>query len=158
MLLGNPSTKKAEVFYQKGMAAEKAGDPSAAASAYAFALKLYPGHANARYRAGQVRLKASSIQSSGIQQKIGAVPIAVYQVEHTPMHEAIELLSKAIEKSTDGKIAPNFVIQDPHGQLAAKKITLLLRNIPAKAILESIHQQTRTKARYDEHAVVISSL
>ena len=49
----------ADAFYRQGQAAEKAGDPAAAQKAYLEALKLDPGHANARYSLGQLKLTAA---------------------------------------------------------------------------------------------------
>ena len=40
--------------------------------------------------------------------------------------------------------------------LAAEKISLNLKNMPAKAVLKYLTDQTGAKVRYDEHAVVIS--
>ncbi len=149
------AAQQAEAYYKKGMSAEKAGDPAAAIEAYKAALKLHPGHANARYRAGQVKIHAESIKSSATEAKIGAVMIPVYQLEDATLQEAIELLSVAMDKETNGEIAPNFVIEDPKDRLKDIRVTMNLKNIPVKAVLEYLHTQTKTKARYDEHAVVI---
>lgn len=152
------SAKQAEAYYQKGLAAERAGDPDTAKAAYEAALKLHPGHANARYRAGQVKINASSIKSAATKAKIGAVTIPVYQLEDATVQEAIQALGLAIEKASEEKIAPNFIIEDPNGKLAATRISMQLKNIPVSAVLEYIHSQAKTKARYDEHAVVITAL
>ena len=151
------AAEKAEAFYRQGLAAEKAGDPAAARAAYNAALDLYPGHANARYRAGQVKIHAASIKSAATEAKIGAVKIPVYQLEEATVEEAIETLGLAMEKATDGEIVPNFIIEDPKGKLTDKRISLRLKNIPVKAVLDYIHSMANTKARYDEHAVVISA-
>ncbi len=149
------AAQQAEAYYQKGLAAEKAGDPTTASAAYNAALELSPGHANARYRAGQVKINATSIKSAATEAKIGAVIIPAYQLEDATVQEAIQALSLAMEKATDGKIAPNFIIEDPKGKLAAIRISMQLKNLPVKAILDYIHSQASTRARYDEHAVVI---
>ena len=149
------AAQEAESYYQKGLAAEKAGDPDTAKAAYAAALQLLPGHANARYRAGQVKINASSIKSAATKAKIGAVTIPVYHLEDATVKEAIEALGVAMEKASEGKVAPNFISEDPKGKLADTRISMQLKNIPVKAILDYIHGQANTKARYDEHAVVI---
>ncbi|MFD2255175.1 tetratricopeptide repeat protein [Luteolibacter algae] len=155
LALAQSAGQKAEAYYQRGLAAEKAGDPATASAAYNAALKLFPNHANARYRAGQVKINASAIKSSATQAKIGAVMISVYQLEDATVQEAIDALSAAMSKQNDGEISPNFVIEDPQNKLADRRVTINLRNVPVKAILDYLHSQTNTKARYDEHAVVI---
>ncbi len=147
--------QRAEAYYQKGMAAEKAGKPEVALASYKEALKLFPKHAQARYRAGQVKIEASSIKAGAMEARIGAVVIPAYQIEDSTVSEAIELLSLAMDKATDGELAPNFIIEDPKGKLSDTRISMQLKNIPVKAVLEYIHSQAGTKARYDEHAVVI---
>lgn len=154
-LLAQSAGQQAEAYYKRGLEAEKAGKPDVALAAFKAALKLHPGHANARYRAGQVKINASSIKADATEAKIGAVMIPVFQIEDATVSEAISLLSIGIEKATDGKIAPNFIIEDPKEKLANTRISMQLKNIPVKAILEYIHSQANTKARYDEHAVVL---
>ena len=149
------AAQKAETYYRKGLAAEKAGEPATARAAYNACLELYPGHANARYRSGQVKINAASIKSAATEIKIGAVTIPVYQLDDATVQEAIQALSLAMEKATEGKIAPNFIIDDPEEKLADTRISMQLKNIPVKAILGYIHSQASTRARYDEHAVVI---
>ncbi len=155
LALAQSAGQQAEAYYKQGLASEKAGDPQAAAEAFNAALKLNPGHADARYRAGEVRINAASLKARAIESKVGSVVIPVYQLEEATVQEAIEALSLAMDKITEGKTAPNFIIEDPQNKLADIRLSLQLKNVPAKAILDYIHSQAATKARYDEHAVVI---
>jgi tetratricopeptide (TPR) repeat protein len=147
--------QKAEAYYRQGLAAEKAGDPTTARAAYNAVLDLFPNHANARYRAGQVKINSASIVSNATEKKVGEVRIPLYQLEEATVQEAIAALGIAMEKASDGKVAPNFIIEDPAGKLADARVSMQLKNVPAKAILDYIHGQAGTKARYDQHAVVI---
>lgn len=150
--------QQAEAYYQKGIIAEKSGKPDAALVAYNAALKLNPQHANARYRAGQVKIHANSIKAGATEAKIGAVVIPAYQIEDASVQEAIDALSIAIDAATKGEISPNFIVEDPTSKLTDKRINLNLKNIPVSALLGYIHGIAGTKARYDEHAVVITPL
>ncbi len=149
------AAEKAEFWYQKGLAAEKSGDPSTALAAYKAALELNANHANARYRSGEVKLNANNLKANAAEAKIGGVMIPAFQVEDISVQEALDVLAVAIEKQSKEEITPNFVISDPGKKLAEVKITLNLKNVPVSAILKYIHAQSNTKARYDEHAVVI---
>ncbi|MFK7849499.1 MAG: tetratricopeptide repeat protein [Akkermansiaceae bacterium] len=155
LALADSNLKQAEQYYQRGLAAEKSGDPNTAIAAYKMALKLHPRHAKARYRAGQVKIHAKDIKADATEAKIGSVIIPVYQLENASFKEAIDLLSLAMDKTTEGKIAPNFVIEDPKNKLKDADISIQLKNVPVKTILNYLHAQTNTKARYDEYAVVI---
>ena len=60
-----------------------------------------------------------------------------------------------VEKASEDKVTPNFILQDPQGALSDVKITLVLKNTPAKAALKYILDMAGAKARHDEHAIVI---
>jgi tetratricopeptide (TPR) repeat protein len=151
-------TNQSEAYYRKGLNLEKSGNPSAALTAYNAALRLNPQHANARYRAGQVKINAAAIQSSATEAKIGSVIIPTYQIEDATISEAISLLGLAIEKASNQEITPNLIVSDPNQKLTTRKITIQLKNVPVKAILDCIHNQAATKARFDTHAIVITPL
>ena len=53
-------------------------------------------------------------------------------------------------------MTPNFVIEDPQNLLAERKISLNLKSMPAQAVMKYLMDQTGAKARYDEHAEVIT--
>ena len=78
--------------------------------------------------------------------------------ENTPFRDAVEALDIMIEKETKGKFAPNFVIQDPHGQLAKREVTIKLGAVPANVVLDYILKMTDAKVRYDQHAIVLMPL
>lgn len=150
--------KASEALYTQGQAAEKAGDPAAAKDFYAKALKLNPENANARYSLGQLKINSASIAAKGREEKFGAVIIPAFQLDAASLQEALDALSLFIEKESKDAVTPNFVIQDPKSLLADRKITLNLKNMPSKAIMKYLMDQSGAKARYDEHAVVVSPL
>ncbi|MEO7099404.1 MAG: tetratricopeptide repeat protein [Luteolibacter sp.] len=148
--------QQAEALYKQGQAAEKAGDPAAAKEFYTKALKANPNNADAKYSLGQVKINSEAIAAQGREKKFGTVMIPLYQLDGASLQEALEALSMIIEKQSKSEVAPNFVIEDPKAKLTDKKISLNLKNMPSKAVLQYLLDQTGAKARYDEHAVVIS--
>jgi len=153
-----PSTtpaQQAEALYHQGQAAEKAGDPVTAEKAYTAALKADPTHANSRYALGQLKLNSGSIAAKGREAKFATVIIPAFNLDAATLQEAIDALSVLVEKQSKNAVAPNFVIQDPKKQLAEVKISLKLKSMPAKAVLQYLLEQSGAKARYDEHAIVI---
>ena len=146
----------AESLYLKGVAAEKAGDPSAAHQAYAAALKANPNHANARFSIGQLKLNSGAITAKAREGKFGAVMIPEFKLDEATLQEALAALQTLIEKQSKGQVTPNFVIQDAKNQLAAVKISLNLKAMPSKAVMKYLMDQSAAKARYDEHAVVVT--
>ena len=148
--------QQSEMYVRRGAAAEKAGDPDAAREAYTQALRLNPRNATARYRLGQLKSTSAKIAAQGRENQIGSVMIPAIQLDSATLTESLELLAKMIERETDSKVAPNFVLQDPTGELGKSPITLQLKNVPARAVLKYLTTQSNSKLRFDEHAVVIS--
>lgn len=142
-------------LYKKGVAAEAAGNAAGAKEFYSNALKVDPNNANARNSLGNLKLNYDSVAARGRESKLGAVVIPTFQLDEATLQEAMAALATMIEKESKGDVAPNFIIEDPKKALAAKKISLNLKSMPAKAIIKYVLDQTGAKARYDEHAVVI---
>ncbi len=156
LALAETPAQLAQSLYQKGQAAEKSGDPVAAKDCYAQALKADPNNANARYSIGQLKLNSATIAAQGREAKFGAVMIPVFQLDGASLQEALDALSLIIEKQSKDTVTPNFVIEDPKGLLASQKISLNLKNMPSKAVMKYVMDSANAKARYDEHAVVVS--
>ncbi len=153
----NPtSTSGAEVLYRQGLAAEKAGDPTAARSAYAEALRMHPGHANARYRLGELKIHGPVIAAKGREAKFGAVIVPEFRVDEASLGECLDALAKIVSKESKDEVSPNFIMQDPKEQLAEAKISLNLKAVPASAVLRYLLDQSSAKARFDEHAIVVA--
>jgi hypothetical protein len=47
------------------------------------------------------------------------------------------------------------MIQDPSSKLADSQVTLMVKNVPAKAAFDMILQQAGAVAKYEEHAIVV---
>ena len=146
----------ANTFYQQGVAAERAGDPDAARQAYQQALRVNPRHADARFRLGQLGMRRAAIVRHGRQAALAGVMIPKVRLDDAGFRESLDALAKMIETESEGKLAPNFVIQDPDGKFADAKISLQLRNVAASAALDYILAMANAHARHDEFAIVIT--
>lgn len=147
--------QEAEAAYRKGLAAEQAGDPAAAKSAYENALRLHPRHANARYRLGQVKLHYKEIGEKGRERNFHSVMIPEYRVDNASLEDALTALSTLTSQASKEQVTANFLIQDPTGKLDGKTVTLVMKGTPAGGILGYVMEMTGAKARFDEHAIVI---
>lgn len=148
--------QQAEALYIQGVAAEKAGDPVAAQNAYAAALNAKPNHAQARYALNQVKINAASIAARGREAKFGLVMIPEYKLDEARFQEALDALRLMVEKESKGEVAANFVVQDPQNKLATAKISLRLKSVPSRAVLNYVLEMAGAKARHDEYAIVIT--
>jgi hypothetical protein len=149
--------QQSAAFYQQCQAAEIAGDPTAAKTAYLNALKADPKNANARFSLGQLKLNAGTIAAKGREAKFGEVMVPAFQIEGASLQEALEALAVLVEKESKKSVTPNFVMDDPKQALADTKLSLNLKNMPARAVLKYLIEQSNAKVRYDEHAIVVSA-
>lgn len=145
----------AEALYRQGQMAEKTGDPDAARTAYTEALKANPNHAQARFSLGQLKISAPTLISKGRENKFGAVLVPEYRLEAANLEESLAALSSIVERQSKNEVTPNFIVQDPKGSLAQAKISLNLKAMPAKAVLQYVLDMAGAKARFDEHAILI---
>jgi len=148
--------QRAEALYRQGQAAEQAGDPEGARKAYSEALKANPSHPHARYSLGQLKIVGPALAAKGRESRFAAVMIPEFKMDEAPFKDALTALQMIVEKQSGGKVTPNFVIQDPKATIAETKISLVLKNAPAKAVLQYMLDQAGAKARHDEHAIVIT--
>lgn len=150
------AAEKSNAFYQQGLAAEKTGNPEVAKAAYEAALKTNPHHANARYRLGQVQTNSTKIAAVGRKNKLDTVIIPEFKIDEATFKEALAALSALMEKESKGEMQPNFIVQDASGALNEAKVSLVLKSTPAGAILNYLMEQAHAKARFDEHAIVLT--
>lgn len=159
MMLASAQTaspaKQADLFYNKGVAFEKAGDPASAKAAYLQALQLNPRHTDAEYRLGELKRDRGDIAAKARENKFGAVVIPQIALDAVTVPEALEALRVSMEKASNNEQTANFVIKDPDHKFAKSSISFQLKSVPAKGILDYILSQGSAKATYDEYAVVI---
>lgn len=142
-------------IYRQGLIAVREGNVTAAETAFQEVLRLQPGNANARYQLSELKQNQGSIAARARAKKLGEHEIGQIDFSKTEFSEAIAALSLQVEELSGGKFAPNFMIQDPSDQLAAREVTLQVKNVPAKALFEMLLEQAGAVAKYEEHAIVI---
>jgi len=147
--------QQSAALYKQGMAAEQAGDAAGARQAYEQALKLNPRNANARYRLGQVRTHHAKSAAKGRESKFSSVVIPEFKVDDATLGEALGALSQLTGQASKEAVVPNFIVQDSSGELAARKVTLVMKSAPAGGVLRYLLEMAGAKARFDEHAIVV---
>ncbi|WP_193212736.1 STN domain-containing protein [Luteolibacter marinus] len=149
------SADEAAEIYKQGLIAVKEGNVTAADRAFREVLRLQPGNANARYQLAELKANQGSIAARARSNKLGEYVIEQIDFDDSEFSEAIAALGVMVEEKSKGEFAPNFMIQDPSKKLADVTVSLQVKNVPAKAILEMILKQGGAVAKYEEHAIVI---
>lgn len=151
---------EADEYYRRGTAAMARGDAASAQAAFTEALRLKPSHANARYQLGNLKLQKGDMVSKSRASRLAGVKLTKVEFSDVTLTEALQALNLMVENETGGAdstdaFSPNFMIQDPKGELGKTEVTIRLKNVPAKTALDYLLEQASATARYDEHATVI---
>jgi tetratricopeptide (TPR) repeat protein len=155
-LAGLPAhADKAAEIYKSGLIAVQEGNVKAAEAAFREVLRLQPGNANARYQLSELRANQGSIAARARAKKLGEYTIDQIDFSKTELSEALAALAMLVEEKSDKKFSPNFMIQDPANQLGDRLVTLQVKSVPAKAVLDMLIQQAGGVAKFEEHAIVI---
>ncbi|QJE96657.1 STN domain-containing protein [Luteolibacter luteus] len=146
---------KATDIYRAGMIAMDQGNVKAASDAFKEVLRLQPGNANARYQLAELQRNQGSVAARARIKKMEEYQLSEINFAKLGLSESLEALTMLIEKKSEEKFSPNFMVQDPSNKLGDAQVTLSVKNVPAKAALDMVLQQAGAVAKYEEHAIVI---
>ena len=142
-------------IYKQGMIAVDQGNVKAAELAFREVLRLQPNNPHARYQLGELIRNQGSIAARAREKKMAEYEISQIDFDKTELSQALAALSMLVEKQSEGKFAPNFMIQDPNNKLTDSTVTLMVKNLPAKAALDMVLQQAGAVAKYEKHAIIV---
>jgi len=154
----NSAAGKAAALYKQGLRAVEQGQVETARTCFEEVIRLQPRHINARYQLKQLSLTSGSLAATRRENSMKAVNLPAVDFEGLTLPEAVEAINALVEKETKKQFTPNFIVQDPTGAFATRKITLKLGGLPASQVLKYCLESARATARYDAHAIVIRPL
>ncbi len=142
-------------IYKQGLIAADQGNVKAAELAFREVLRLQPNHPHARFQLGELQRNQSSVAARARQRKMNEYEIEQINFDKVELSDALEVITMMVEKKSEGKFSPNFMIQDPSNKFADSRVTLTVKNLPAKAAFNMILQQAGGVAKYEEHAILV---
>lgn len=153
-----PAVSKAAALYQQGLRAIQQGQVDTARTCFEEVLRIQPSNASARYQLKQLKVTSGSLLAKKRQLQLKQVILPKVDFDDLTLPEALQAIDALVQKKTDKKFVPNFMVQDPTGVFEERKFTLKLGNAPASVILQYCLENARATARYDQHAIVIKPL
>lgn len=145
-------------YFQQGEAAVTNGDFPAAKNAFKEVLKIYPSHPQTITKLTQIAAASKTFAKDQTVAKLKSVIIPKFDAEGISLREALDMLIIHIDQASEKKVVVNFFVNDPAKKLNTQKVTLNVSNMPADAILTYIAEQTRTRVKYDPHAIVLTPM
>lgn len=146
------------VLYKQGLIALQEGEADLARQSFVEALRLDPQHINSRIQLDRLKNRSGELAAIKRKNQLAQIVIPTVDYDEVTLPEALEAMTVVIKKETDGKFAPNFIIQDPGNHLSQRPVSLQLNNVPASVVLKHLLGLAQAKERYDEYAIVIKPL
>ncbi len=141
--------------YQQGRAAFYQGDFAKADQLLSRVAAANPRHQETNNMLAYIRAnhKAKDVT---LQKQYEALILPKVEFGDVTLSEALEGLRALAKNASNGKVVPNIIVRGE--ELAQRKVSLSLANIPLSEALNYVTQLTNTRASYDKHAVTISAL
>lgn len=145
-------------YYKIAEQAFQAGDKAKTTKALRKALAINPKHGPSYALAIKLKKSGSAFKVKARETQFGSVMLPVVDLQDEPLSEALRILSTLVEEKSNQTVFPNFVIQDKSSTLKDKPITLNMKNVPAKVVLEYLMNMAHASAKFDEYATTIRPL
>lgn len=141
--------------YQQGRAAFYQGDFAKANQLLSRVAAANPRHQETNNMLAYIRANHKA-QDLSLQKQYESLILPKVEFGDVTLSEALEGLRALAKNASNGKIVPNIIVRGE--ELAQRKVSLTLANIPLSEALNYVTQLTNTRATYDKHAVTISAL
>ncbi|WP_395742067.1 tetratricopeptide repeat protein [Prosthecobacter sp.] len=141
-------------LYQQGRAAYYRGDMDTAYRLLSRVAAANPKHAETANMLAYIRAN-HPVKDDSLKNQYAAVTLPKVDMTDVTLKEAVEGLRALAKNASDGKVTPNVIIKGE--ELAGKKLSLSLSNIPLSEALNYVTQMVGAKVTYDKHAVILSS-
>lgn len=145
-------------WYQRGIAATKAGKVEDARLAFQRALQLNPGLTQAKYQLSRIPELNARTKIARRKALFKSTVIPKIDLRDATLKEALDALNEMATTVSDKKFSPNFIIQDPGKKFEDKRVKLKMNNIPLSAALNYLLESVGGTARYDEYATPIKPM
>lgn len=142
--------------YQQGRAAFYKGDFETATALLSKVAAANPRHTDTNNMLAYMRANFKAKDLS-LQKQYEALILPKVELGDVTLNEALEGLRQLAKNASNGKVVPNIIVRGGE-ELAQRKVSLTLANVPLSEALNYVTQLTNTRATYDKHAVTISAL
>ncbi len=92
----------------------------------------------------------------GLEGQLAKVMFPEVNFDAVPLNDALTYIQQRTTELTNGEFTPNIIYSGTSEQAESSTVTLRVKNLTAPEILKYIGSLTRSKIRYDKHAVMVS--
>ncbi|HCI92659.1 MAG TPA: hypothetical protein DHV60_08945 [Verrucomicrobiales bacterium] len=150
------AAQRANSLYKQGVIAMNEGKYDIARTTFREVLRINPKHLPARKKFLFISSNRRSLAIRDRKNALCKVLIPKVHLDKAPVRESLDMLAVQVERESQQKTTPNFIIQDPTGAFKNSRVNLRLERIPAETLLRYIVDQAGGYIRYDNHAIIVS--
>jgi len=152
----NKKLQQVELFYQMAERAYEKGDLTGATEAIRAALQMSPKHGRSIALYRKMQSGGGERASLALRKRIfSKVRVPRIDFDDMNVREALKALSDIVEKESNDKVIPNFVIQDRNKVFDKVSIDLTLKNIPAGDVLTHILSEANATVSFGKYSTVV---
>lgn len=120
-------------------------------------LQVKASHVYARSYAAKCKtaLAAGVGKKNDLEGQLSKVIVPQIELKDAPIGDVLDFLADKTEELTGGKLVTNFIYRGTPEQRENTTISLSLRTVPMTEVVKYVSQLSRSRLRYEEHAVVI---
>ena len=155
MITASVQAEDLNAVYQQGRAAFYQGDFTTAQQLLSRVAAANPKHPDTVRMLAYIRANHRAPDNT-LKTQYAAVILPKVEMSDVTLTEAIEGLRALSKNASGGKVMPNVIVKGE--ELAQRKLSLALSNIPLTEALNYVTQLAGAKASYDKHAVILSSM
>ncbi|MDZ4402355.1 hypothetical protein [Prosthecobacter sp.] len=141
--------------YQQGRAAFYQGDFAKAQQLLSRVAAANPKHPETMNMLAYIRANHRQVDTT-LKDQYATVILPKVEMADVTLTEAIEGLRALSKNASNGKVVPNVIVKGE--ELGQRKLSLSLANIPLSEALSYVTQLTSSKATYDKHAVILTTM
>jgi hypothetical protein len=155
MITASVQAEDLNAVYQQGRAAFYQGDFTTAQQFLSRVAAANPKHPDTVRMLAYIRANHRAPDNT-LKTQYAAVILPKVEMSDVTLTEAIDGLRALSKNASGGKVMPNVIVKGE--ELAQRKLSLSLSNIPLTEALNYVTQLAGAKASYDKHAVILSSM
>lgn len=155
LMTASPSLKAEDLnaTFQQGRAAFYRGDFATAKQLLTRVAAVNPKHEETANMLAYIRVNYKEVDTT-LQKQYATVILPKVEFSDVTLTEAMDGLRALAKNASNGKVVPNVIIRGE--EVAQRKLSLSLANIPLTEALNYATQMANAKATYDKHAVIVS--
>lgn len=147
----------AQQRYNEGVKLFNQGNYAEALTHFDAVLRAQPNFVYARSYAARCRkaIAENAGPQNNLEAKLAKIVFPEVNLSETPLGDVLDYLAARALELTGGQTTVNFIYKGSVELRDETKISLSLRNVPMSEIVKYVGQMSRTRVRYEPHAVVL---